>query len=215
MATFPLGRVVDHDPRSFAFPAPRVRTIAPKAVLHRTYGAVLDQGHVGSCVGNASAAALNTRSLHKARAKMLTEDDAVAIYSAATLIDGNGYPPQDTGTSALSAAKALRTMGKITSWSTAFGLQHVLDALALKPVLLGINWYESMFTPDASGRLSVSGAIAGGHETLIRGMDPASKTVRVRNSWGQDWGLKGDYLLSYADLDRLLSERGDATVFVV
>jgi len=209
---FPLGRKVNHDPRSLAFPAPTATTHRP--VTHRTYGPVLDQGNVGSCVGNAAAHALNTAPIRHTGDKVADEAEALTIYAAATRVDGypGAYPAQDTGTDANSAAKVLRTMGKITGWTHAFGLDHVLAALQLAPIMLGISWHEAMFTPDAKGYVHPDGNVAGGHETLIRA-DNGKGTVRVRNSWARTWGpLGGDYLLTYDDLAALLADAGDATV---
>lgn len=208
---YPLGRRVHHDPRSLAFRAATSEVHRP--VLHRVYGAVLDQGNVGSCVGNAAAHALNSRGLHHVPSPVMKEADALAIYAAATAADPwpGTWPPNDTGTDANSAAKALRDQGRIAGWTHCFGLDHVLAALQLSPVMLGINWYEAMFEPDAHGFVHPDGAIAGGHETLIRG-DSAKGYVRVRNSWGAAWGIHGDYLLTYDDLAALLADAGDATV---
>lgn len=209
--TYGLGRKVNHDPRSLAHPAEVGPTRRP--VLHRVYGRVLDQGQVGSCVGNAAAHALNARGLHRVPSSPLKEADALAIYAAATAADPwpGTWPPDDTGTDANSAAKVLRDQGRIASWTHCFGLDHVLGALQLGPVMLGISWHESMFTPDAHGFVHPDGNVVGGHETLIRG-DSATGYVRVRNSWGSGWGLFGDYLLTYDDLSALLADSGDATV---
>lgn len=212
--TLRLGRLVAHDPRSLTFPAPTATSHQP--VTHRIYGAVLNQGNLGSCVGNAAAHALNTAGIRKPKAPLLRERDAVAIYSAATQIDGapGAYPPEDTGTDGNSAAKVLRNEGKIAGWSHAFGLDHVLAALQLAPVMIGISWHQSMFTPDAQGFVHPDGNVVGGHETLIH-EDDGKGAVRVRNSWwenGKPWGLHGDYLLTYADLAALLADSGDATV---
>lgn len=208
-----LGRRVNHDPRSLSHPAQASTTHRP--VTHRTYGPVLDQGDVGSCVGNAAAHALNTAGSHRVPSTLMRETDALAVYSAATALDpwDGAYPPDDTGTDANSAAKALRDQGRITSWSYCFGLDHLLGALQLAPVMLGISWHDSMFTPDAHGFVHPDGDVVGGHETLIRADDGTS--VLVRNSWGPEWGLRGHYRLTYADLAALLADRGDATVLHV
>jgi C1A family cysteine protease len=174
---------------------------------------VLDQGNVGSCVGNAAAHALNTHSVHKIPSRLMREADAVDIYAAATAIDPwpGTYPQEDTGTDANSAAKVLRDRGLITSWQHCFGLDHVLATLQLAPVMLGISWHQSMFSPDAKGFVHPDGNVVGGHETLIRA-DDATGSVLVRNSWGIGWGLRGHYRLTYADLSALLADSGDATV---
>ena len=208
-----LGRLCNHDPRSLAHPA--ATTGAHRPLTHRTYGPVLDQGQVGSCVGNAAAHALNTKGVHRVPSHIKDEADALDIYAAATRLDPwpGSYPGQDTGTDANSAAKALRDAGLIVSWSHVFGLDHLLGALQLAPVMLGISWHESMFDPDADGFVHPDGNVVGGHETLIRG-DDAKGSVLVRNSWGPGWGLKGHYRLTYDDLAALLADNGDATVLV-
>lgn len=213
MTQHALGRKVNHDPRSLAHPAAKSGEHRP--VVHRTYGAVLDQGNIGSCVGNASAHALNTKGVRHIGDHSLKEDDAISIYMAATSIDPwpGSYPPDDTGTDANSAAKAMRNAGYISAWQHAFGLDHVLAALQLAPVMLGITWYESMFSTDAQGYVHPDGKVAGGHEVLIRG-DNAKGTVLVRNSWGRGWGVHGDFKLRYADLNALLRDGGDATVLL-
>jgi hypothetical protein len=209
--THPLGRKVNHDPRSLSFPAPTATTHRP--VLHRTYGKVLDQGQLGSCVGNAAAHALNTSPVHLLRTHLCTETDAVDFYSGATHLDGDpdNYPPTDTGTDANSAAKYLRNLGRITSWSHCFGLDHVLAALQVAPVMLGCAWHQSMFEVDSRGYVHPDGNVVGGHETLIRG-DDGTSSVLVRNSWGASWGVRGHYRLTYTDLATLLADQGDATV---
>ena len=168
---------------------------------------------VHNCVGNSAAHALNTRGVHRVPSPLADEAKAVAIYTAATAVDPwpGTYPEQDTGTDANSAASVLRGMGLIMSWSHAFGLDHVLAALQLGPVMLGTEWHSAMFTPDARGYGHPDGAVVGGHETLIRG-DDGSGSVLVRNSWGRGWGLRGHFRLAYADLDALLQAQGDATV---
>jgi hypothetical protein len=204
-----LGRLVSHDPRSLAFPAPS----APirKAVTHRHYGLILDQGQLGSCTGNAMAQALMTAPLHQ-KGRTLTEKDAVSIYSAATVIDGapGQYPPDDTGSSGLAVAKVAKSRGLITGYTHAFGLDHALGALQLSPLLVGVNWHEAMFTPDAQGFVHPDGNVAGGHEFVCIG-DTGSHLVFL-NSWGKSWGRNGRFFMTYADFGTLLNEQGDVVV---
>jgi hypothetical protein len=107
----------------------------------------------------------NTEPLFKG-GNLLTEADALAIYSAATRIDPSPgeYPPNDTGSNGLSVAKVAKKLGLIGSYTHAFGLDHFIGALQLSPVLLGIHWYQDMFTPDAKGFVHPGGTLAGGHE---------------------------------------------------
>jgi len=205
-----LARHVEHDERSRNYPA---RTAPLRTVHHRHYGRVLDQGSTGSCTGNALVDCLMTTPLHKT-GRVLTEGDAVKVYSLATQLDSipGQYPPTDTGSSGLSACKAAVKLGLISGYRHAFGLDDCLAALVLSPVMIGINWYESMFTPDADGLLTVSGKVAGGHEVALVGLDVRKRLVTVQNSWGPSWGKHGRAYLSFDDLGRLLAEQGDVTV---
>ena len=207
---FPLGRHVEHDPRSFAFPAPSTAPL--KSITHKHFGAVLDQGQVGSCTGNAMAQALNTAPLHKG--VFYTEADALRLYSEATKLDSapGSYPPDDTGSSGLAVAKAAKAEGLIGSYTHAFGLDHALAAVMAGPVICGTNWYDGMFTPGAHGLVTISGAVAGGHEWALIGVDVPNRLVVCLNSWGAAWGDKGRFRLSWDTFSRLLDEQGDVTV---
>lgn len=208
-----FGRLVDHDERS-KLPQYRAATLpALRDVKHRRYGAVLDQGETGSCVGHAAAHDLNSAPLHLNRQHNLTHADALDVYSKATAIDAfpGSYPPDDTGTSALAAGKALVRSGKITAYHHAFGIAEVLAALMLRPVMLGTWWYEGMMH---GGTLRPTGAQVGGHEYLANGYDAEGKRVRILNSWGAGWGDRGMAWITVDDLASLLDDDGDAMVLV-
>jgi len=202
-----LGRVVQHDPRSRAYPA----TLgALRTITHRHYGPVLDQGQIGSCTGNAAADALNTTPLRHGR-RLLTEVDARTLYHEATVLDGfpGTWPPTDTGSSGLGVAKAVVKAGWATGYTHAFGLDHALAALVLAPVIVGTNWHDSMFTPDSKGFIHPSGAVVGGHEYALVGLDVKRARVTMLNSWSASWGINGRAYITFADLGALLADQGD------
>jgi hypothetical protein len=212
-APFALGRRVNHDPRSRAFPAPAAATL--RSVSWRRWSPVLEQGDLGSCTGNAIVGALGTQGLYKAgTAKALTEELAVSIYKRATVIDPfpGSWPPDDTGSDGLSVCKVAKELGLIASYSHAFGLDHCLAALALSPVMVGVPWLESMFSPGSSGLVDVWGAEVGGHEFVLTGLDVRHRLVRARNSWGMSWGVGGFFYLRWEDLGSLLERQGDCSV---
>jgi hypothetical protein len=206
-----LGRKVNHDPRSRAFPAARAPERKP--VLHRRYASVLDQGETGACTGNAMAQALNMVPLHTPGTKWLTEEDAVALYEQATRLDPfpGSYPPDDTGSDGLSVCKAAQQRGLITKYNWAFGFEHALDALQLGPVLIGTHWHESMFTPDSQGFVHPDGDKVGGHEYVLFG-DDTKGTLTFLNSWGRSWGRSGRFYMDYPTFKALLSDQGDAAI---
>jgi hypothetical protein len=210
-----LGRHLDaaerHDPRSRAFPA----AVAPlESVTHIHHGPVLDQGAIGSCTGNATAQALNCDPLMPADRRVLTEADALAIYSAGTRIDKypGTYLPTDTGCDGLSVAKAAVKLGVATAYDHAFGLAHTLGALVLRPVMIGIPWTQGMFHLDDDGYLEPLGPVVGGHEVCLTAIDTAAENVTVLNSWSSSWGTNGTAKMRWAILGQLLGQGGDATI---
>ena len=60
----------------------------------------------------------------------------------------------------------------------------------LGPVVVGTYWYSSMFYPDRNGLIKINGGIAGGHAYVINGVDKTKKLFRIKNSWGQSWGIR-------------------------
>ena len=207
-----FGRLVNHDPRSRAYLAPRTPDAGP--VVHKIYGQVLDQGNLGSCVANAATHALNAQGYKKWYEWPRTEKFAVAVYGEATALDPfpGTYPPEDTGTDANSLCKALRARRLIRGWGHVFDPGHLRGAIQLHPVLVGFEFDEGFANPDANGIVSPGGKVLGGHETLIYGWD--GKNYWVRNSWGPSWGKGGDYFVSEDHLWEKLSAQGDATVLV-
>jgi len=212
---FALGRILNHDEKSRAFPAATAPTIRSLVWLVR--GKRLNQGELGSCTGNALAAWLNSNFAHKPRTPYDDQEDAIDYYSLATTYDpfDGTYPPDDTGSSGLAVCKAGITRGRLTSYRHAFGFDQTLGALQLSPVLIGVNWYEGMFTPSRLGYVEPSGRLAGGHEFLLHGVNVRDRFVWATNSWGTEWGLEGRFKIPFEVLRRLLSEDGDVTVPVV
>jgi hypothetical protein len=185
------------------------------------HGPILDQGDLGSCTANALSQALNTGLLRDALERrgiqLLTEREAVGFYAVATSIDPHTgrWPADDTGSSGLAVAKAAKKSALITGYAHAFGLDHTLGALAAGPVIIGVPWLNSMFSP-VGGRLVVdeSSGVAGGHEVALIGLDVEHQGVTVLNSWGAAWGTGGTAQLAWPDLKLLLAQGGDCTQLV-
>lgn len=210
----PLGRHVDHDERSRSYGV-QVDEAAPlRKVLWRRYGAILNQGGLGSCTGNAIVGALNTVPLRKTGAKALTEKDAVSIYSDATAIDGipGTWPPDDSGSSGLAVCKVAKTRGLISGYTHAFSLSQALQALMSGPVITGIDWHAGFDHPDTNSVVTASGGIRGGHEVEVVGYDPATDLVTAINSWGPHWGSTGRFRFTSVTWGQLLDAQGDVTV---
>lgn len=218
-----LGRHIEHDPRSREYAFGRImRTSHLKTVRHRRYGSVLDQGNIGSCTGNAVAQALNTKPLHTQGSALLGESIALDFYKLATELDEfpGIFPPDDTGSSGLSAAKAAQQKGYIISYSHAFSIEEALAALQEKPVITGVNWYEGFDRPNKyeRGQVDMTGQIRGGHEFLVRGFEwyhtLMDSFIVATNSWGAAFGMSGDFRFTVAVWEKLLDQEGDVTILV-
>lgn len=211
----PLGRHVNHDPRSLAYRVEPDGTVA--TVRWERVTPVLDQGDLGSCTGNATAGVLGSQPFHAYTSKTVFDENfAVQIYSAATKIDAfdGVYPPTDTGSDGLSVAKAAKQWGFISGYQHITSLAAAHTAIQAGPFITGVNWYSGMDEPDADGVVSVSGTVRGGHEFEIVGYDAATGLWEAVNSWGPGWGVGGHFFIPDAGYARLLAEQGDATVFV-
>lgn len=71
------------------------------------------------------------------------------------------------------------------------------------PVIFGMAVYDSLESEEAArtGEVTMPGKddkSYGGHAVLIVGYDRVKKKFLVRNSWGEDWGLKGHFWIPYA-----------------
>lgn len=218
--TYPLGRVVEHDPRSrqieFRAAQAPLRTISHRNWQKRP----LDQQSLGSCTGHAMAQALNTSPLRRGR-PLLTHEDAVKLYSRATVLDGfpGQWEPDDTGSSGLAVAKAAKEAGYISAYHHAFGIDQALGALVLSPILIGIGWTESMFEVDGNGYIHPEGDDVGGHEIAGIAIDVKRQDIVILNQWynadGTPWGRNGRARMSFTDFDGRLRNQGDVTVAVL
>jgi hypothetical protein len=200
------------DEASRAYP---IRTLISSA-KPRSYTwacpAWLDQGREGACTGFAVA--------HEAAArpvpiKGITAVVAQSVYERARQLDeweGEDYE----GSSVLGAIKAGKERGWFGEYRWAFGEADLRLAIGHKgPAVIGVNWYEGMAEPDATGLIRKEGALVGGHAILVNGFNVRTNRYRLHNSWGEDWGINGECFLSAEDMAALLNERGEACIPVV
>lgn len=218
-----LRRNVYHDDESRRYPF-RTAGLTLVSTKHTRRIPTLDQLRLGCCTGDAGVSALGTdpfwTTLTAVQQGLCTQPGAIALYSAATLLDDvrGQYPPTDTGSSGLAVAKALKADGRINGYTHTFTLDDALLALTVTPVITGMNWYHPMFTPDADGRVHPTGAVDGGHEIVADEVDVENERVWFTNSWG-DWGAvrdgwTGRFYMTFTDYGTVLAQDGDVTVFV-
>lgn len=230
-----LDRVPEFDERSRLWRA--VEGIVSPYVRSYTWWCdiCLDQGYEGACVGFSITHEL------AARPKIVLRDDnfARALYHRAQQLDEWAGEDYD-GTSVLAGMKAVKEITNsfglplISEYRWAFGLKDVVQVLSYKgPVVLGINWHDSMFDWDDNYFVHPDGNIAGGHAILCNGVkiirkpgittwpprwedvDLNKSYARLHNSWGWSYGLNGDVFVSLKDLGYLLTDQGEAAIPIV
>lgn len=216
-----LDRIPFHDPRSESFPI-RELIRAEQVRKPRSYtwklGIRLDQGRQGACTGFATT--------HEAAARpkpvpSLSNEIAQEVYLRAQQLDewpGESY----SGSSVTAAVKVGQERGWYGEYRWASALEDLVLAVGYKgPAILGINWYEAMFNTDPKGFIHAAGEVAGGHAILVGRVNVPERWFELQNSWGADWGTTDRYgvggvaRISFADVERLLGEDGDACVPVV
>ncbi|RPE44174.1 papain like protease [Streptomyces sp. Ag109_O5-1] len=232
-----LGRHVEHDPRSLRYAHGVLPKSAIKTVEWTRRIPILDQGSLGSCTGNAGTGILGTDSAGRTASTKVTitpagaaashgvfvagtydldESFAVWLYKLATILDGisGTYPPDDTGSTGIGVAKALKALGLAGTYTHAFSIAALNSALQSGAVMIGIEWPQSAFDTANDGRIIVdkTSPIAGGHELELSKYDASTGEYWVPNSWNTTWGDAGWGYFTAADLAWLLSQQGDVTV---
>lgn len=211
-----LGRQMVHDERSRSF----AMGLPVDQTKWRTKSNRIIDPHPnpdqprGNCTGCEKAMAFN-RLGNRFPRRVLKMDDADAIYSLATTLDPweGSWPPEDTGSSGLAAAKAAQQLGFGGEYRWIFGgADEVVEAvLAGETVGVGTWWYEGGFErkPIRGGyQIEMTGRRVGGHQWTIRGYDHR-RDLMLGRCW---WGDYRDVYISRAHLNDLLMDDGDAIV---
>nr|WTB35205.1 hypothetical protein OG781_42245 [Streptomyces sp. NBC_00830] len=187
-----------------------------------------DVDALGSCTGNAGAAAVSVllddeqarlAGLDLSSAKR-AEEWAIGLYAQATGLDvfDGVFPPDDTGSSGLGIAKALKRRGLVGHYRHATTATALASLLQAGPVLFGVPWFKAWFEPDRHGFVDhgdwAASPVAGGHEICVIALEqvvqdhagriePESTVIRFRNSWSSSWGDHGDGLMTLATYQQL------------
>jgi hypothetical protein len=181
----------------------------------------LDQGNTGTCVGHGWKHRLMAAPMVRRQAD---KPSAMEIYDAAIKVDEWTDNDNDTarqmGTSVRAGAKVLQSMGLLTeySWITSaedaarwIGGQDERGEFVGGPIVIGVNWYDSMFETDKEGILQISGAVAGGHCVCLNRYIPKRGLFGGIQNWALPWGIHGSghFYIQASDLERLLKEDGE------
>jgi hypothetical protein len=212
-----LGRFVAHDPRSRSFPRrATVDTSTWRTKKIRIYDPRVNPNQChGECTWCTQAMMFNAVGNRK-KGKILTMEDAHRGYSLATQIDpfAGSWPPDDTGSNGLAAAKAAQQLGLGGTYRWFFGgadeiVQHFMDDEDPIPVSAGSWWYEGMFEQTDRGFIIPTGYRAGGHQYLLRGYIEPLDAIVGRCWWGPKFR---DFLIKREHMNDLLMDDGDAHI---
>lgn len=168
-------------------------------------GPVNDQGNTNGCVGYSTFKFLTSEPVVVPDKLRITEDE---IYLEARRNDE--WPGEaDEGTSVRAGLEVLRAHGFIGNYFWSRDYREAVEyMLTTGPLVLGVNWYESMFTPNSKGVITPYGQLVGGHAIFAYVADWPNRMIALRGTWGEEFGFGGDCLLSFTDFDRLLKEDG-------
>lgn len=208
-----LGRQLVHDPRSKAFPTKvaidkdawvdkKIRIYDPRVNPNQCHS---------ECTGCAKAMEFNAVG-NRVLGVILDMDNAHAFYHNASLLDPwkGSWPPDDTGSSGLAAAKAAQKLGYGGEYRHVFGAaDEVVQLIQMGRVVnVGTWWYEGMFKPTSTGIIAPTGDQVGGHQYIARGYMRKLDLVVIR-CW---WGKYRDVLIHREHLNELLLDGGDAHI---
>ena len=233
-----LDRIYEEDWRSLNFPITAKLETEERVPQSKTWSinAWLDQGSEGACVGFGFSHDLLAEPHVVTAYKEAPVDNVFArqkVYWEAQKIDewnGGSYPgaaPRYEGSSVLAGVKVLVSYGLYSGYHWGLNLQQVVLGIGYDgPAILGVKWMRGMQTPDAQGFIRPTGTVDGGHCILAYGVMILFKTgtvdktwenvdldrsfIKMHNSWGKSWGIRGDCFMTLRDFETLLNDRGEA-----
>lgn len=167
----------------------------------------LDQGNTGHCVGFGWAG--------WGDAEPIIDDyenaDGHAIYYECKVIEGD--PKGEDGAYVRDGATAMKNRNRLTTYAFANTIEDALLHLRTKgPLVVGTDWTNDMFTPDANGRVRPTGDVAGGHCYLL--YEVSGTTLWFKNSWGSTFGVSGSFCMTIDDFQVLMNSYGELVASV-
>lgn len=220
-----LGRVAAPDPRDAHFPVTMLQSVVEPSDRTRRFWSEAgwwgDQGQTPQCTAYAWLHWLADGPVtHPGPEPLVAPDE---FYGEEQAVDGIGIPHD--GSTVRAGAKVLASEGAIASylWATTLtDLTHTL--LNVGPVVVGTDWYASMFDPRGEHHElvidetvidpSTGSPLAGGHAYLLNAVDTDQRFFRMKNSWGRTWGHSGTARIGFDTFERLLAAGGEACLAV-
>lgn len=214
-----LGRVHLPDRNDYGYlVAPSKKAAAQVRKKYHYTDLVLNQGESSMCGGAAGEGWLVCGPVRN-----LQTPGWQTLYHEAQLVDEwPGTEPDYFGTSVRAIFKVLKARGFVKEYRWAFSLDAALaHILTTGPMVFGTTWYEGMMEADKHGFVHMKGEAVGGHAYLVNGAnrdkpcpDGTIGAFRCVQSWGEDWGEKGRFWLSFKDATALILDYGEAATAI-
>jgi hypothetical protein len=237
VSDFGLGRRREPEPKMAQFPLQdllRAGVVRRPHTRFARFTPILDQQAEGTCVGQTGKSALVTapRIWHRG---IMDKPTAHDLYTLACDNDewreNDGGHDRQFGSSIRGLARGMRAANLISAFHWTDRVDIMADFIggvdaSGKPigwgVLLGLNWYYSMFAVNADGFLTIPDGtrVAGGHAIYCDEWDDRGGWAGGPNSWGYRFGKvvkgrpNGRWKMSGETLQRLLSEQGECCAIV-
>lgn len=180
-----------------------------------------DQGQLGSCTGHGTVGAMVFLHPKEMFSRLdayydgrviegdVDQDNGAQIadvlqgLSTAGVVTEDSWPYDPVTFATPPANLGTDLVTKINEYARVSDLDDLKSCLAEGlPVVIGFSVYDNFESEEMAktGMLTVPGPndeLLGGHCVLVIGYDETTQKCFVRNSWGTEWGLSGNFYMPY------------------